>query len=156
MRLVNALEAAEAEPGHSDPYETLVPDGEYEVAYVSQEKFSLFRRQVWAVTFQIVQGEHFGRRLYAFYNIPRLRDRRTPSAKLSRAYEAATGLRSPRKIGRYRPSDFLEGCVMATAVRTVERDIQGHERPPNTRHSVVDHVIRRISGAPPPLRRRSP
>ena len=154
--LVNTLEAPDAEPGHADAYETLVPDGEYEVAYVSEEKFRLFQRQVWAVIFQIVEGEHFGRPLYCFFTIPRLRDRRTPSAKLSMAYEKATGLRPPGKIARYRPSDFLEGCVVLAAVKDAKKDVRGCERPPNARHSVVDHLIRRVSGAPPPLRRRKP
>jgi hypothetical protein len=152
IKLVDPLGGAQ--DGRPDPVETLVPESEYEIAYVSEEKFSLFRRQVWAVTFQIVEGEHAERQLYAFYNIPPLRDGRTPSATLSRAYEAVTDLRPPRKIARYRPSEFLNGCVVLAAVRTVARDIRGRERPPNARHSVVDQLIRRISGAPPLLRRR--
>ena len=137
-----------------DPYETIVPEDRYDVVFVSEERFAWHHGKKWAVVMKIVEGPHLGKLLFFFLPIPPFRKRRTPSAKMSRSYERATGLRAPGRIAAHRPSWFLEGAVFTVEVRTVTSDVDGSTRPAATRYSVVHKIVERVAGAPPCLGRR--
>ena len=124
-----------------DPYDTRIPDGEYSVAFDSEEPFWNHGRQVWGVVFRIVDDEHTGLPIFFFLNIPQLRQRRTPSARLSLAYEAATGRRAPARIAEVRPGSFLAEKLLVGQTRTVEIDIHGQARPLEHRYSVIDRLV---------------
>jgi hypothetical protein len=135
-----------------DPYETLIPDGEYEVTFVSAEKFPSFNRWVWASRFVVVDGPYAGSHLYLFMNVPKIRAGRTPSASISIAYEVATGRKSPPKVARIKPQTFLKDCTFRAAVRVVKKDRTGRTRSECARHSVIDHLVDRVAGTPPCIR----
>jgi hypothetical protein len=133
-----------------DPYDTVIPDGEYSVAFLSQERFRLYSSFRWAVVMRIVEGEYLGLPLLFFFNIPRLRKWRTPSAKLSLAYEAATGKRAPARIAKVRPESFLTGNLLVARTRTVGRDSNGESRPVDARYSVIDRLVPQSVSRPTP------
>ena len=156
--VVAGLETAQDTPGgESNPYETLVPDGEYEVAFRRAEKFR-YRggRQVWAIHMAIVsQGEHLGKPILFFLNAVPKGKKPTPGWRLVSTYEQATGLRPPKHLWRLHPKEFLEGCIFEASVKAGDRDSDGAERPKAARYSKVRFLRVRLMGTPPCIRRRA-
>ena len=124
-----------------DPYDTRIPDGEYSVVFVSEDRFRNHNRYVWAVKLSIVDGDHMGLPIFFFLNVPPLRKQRTLSAKLSLAYEAATGKRAPARIAKRRPGSFMADKLLVGQTRTVEHNINGESRPLAARYSVIDRLV---------------
>ncbi|HJO23467.1 MAG: hypothetical protein QF890_03240 [Myxococcota bacterium] len=137
----NRKAGSDPELAKLDPYDTRVPDGEYPVVFVFEERFRLYRRDVWAVEFRIIEGEHAGLPIFFFLNVPPFKKRRTPSAKMSAAYEAATGRRAPARIAKVRPGSFLAEKPLVGRTRTVERNSYRESRPPDARYSVIDRLL---------------
>ena len=108
---------------------------------MSEERFRNYTRFVWAVVLRIIDGDHAGLPLFFFVNVPPLRKRRTPSAKISAAYEAATARRAPGRIANVRPSSFLADKTLVARTRTVEKNSYGDLRPDLARYSVVDRFL---------------
>ena len=124
-----------------DPYDTVIPDGEYSVAFLSEEQFRLYTTYRWAVVMRIAEGDHAGLPIFFFLNVPPLRKRRTPSAKLSIAYEAVTGKRAPAQIAKRRPGSFLADKLLVGQTRTVKRNSHGEGRPADARYSVIARLL---------------
>lgn len=126
-----------------DPYDTRVPDAEYSVAFLSEERFRNYGRHVWGVVLRIIEGDYAGLPLFFFANVPPLKKGRTPSAKMSAAYEAATGRRAPARIAKVRPSSFLADTPLVARTRTVAKNSHGDLRPADARYSVVYRFLPR-------------
>ena len=124
-----------------DPYDTYIPDGEYSVAFCSENQFRFYSSYRWAVVMRIVEGEHMGLPLLFFLNIPELRKWRTPGARLSLAYEAATGMRAPAQIAKRRPGSFLADKLLVAQTETVERNSYGELRPLDARYSKINRLV---------------
>ena len=141
-------------PSGSDPQETLVEPGVYQVAFVRDERREIFGRPVWLVTFKIIEGEHLGRRL--LFPLNALLDRHGPGRghHIVQAFATSTGLRPPRDLWRLRPRKFLSDCVFRAEVRTVSRDSQKNELAQSLHYSRVQRLIERVAGVPPYLSKR--
>ena len=123
MRLVQATRSeSQAQP---NPLDTLVPEGEYVLSFVSEELGTNFGRTVWFVTLEIAEGEHQGKRVLRFYNAPRKGSFLARSTSLSQDFMEMTGLRPPSE--GFKPSQLLHGVQVAARIVTVS------DRPPNKR-----------------------
>ncbi len=131
-----------------DPYETLVPDGRYEVSFERADSFRfLGKRKVWAILMRIIDGEHTGKPLRFFLNaIPK---GRSPGRfRIARTYTIATDKRPPGHLWRLSPADFLDGAAFEAQVVTSSKDADGVELPPCGHYSKVRNLVRRTCGAP--------
>ena len=138
----------------SNPQETLVPDGQYRVAYVQWERFNSYGDKKYSVTCTITEeGESFGLPIYRYYNeptkawIPR-------SHNLWLDYTALIPARPPRS---FTPDLFLKGCEVLAETATVKHQIRGRRRieiPQALWYSKIDRFIRITSGSPPCMRSR--
>ncbi len=139
-----------------DPYETLVPSGEYVVGFLrGEEKYRYYGRMCWRCSWQILsEGPHSGLVLYSWFNVPPPGAPITHSHGLYQAYVVATGLRPPKDLAEHRPSWFLGDCQFQAEIRTVDRDSNRVKRPNAASYSRVAFLIKRIEGLPPCLRKR--
>ena len=139
-----------------DPYETLVPPGEYIVGFLGgEEKFPYRGRVCWCCRWQILdEGPYSGLTLYNWFNIPKPGAPIRPSHALWIAYVVATGLRPPKDLAEHRPSWFLGDCQFRAKVRTVDKDSNGVKRPDAASYSRVAFLIELVEGLPPCLQRR--
>ncbi len=139
-------------------FEILVPDDEYLVRWVSEERKVYFRRETWQVLFEFADGEYVGKPLVWFCRVPERdpKKRPGPTSAFFRAYAAATGLRPPKHLATLRPRDFLGDCVLRVRTRVVDRDSHGNERPETASYSRIDSFLGRVpgSGAPAEIQRR--
>ncbi len=154
MRLVHGKEAPDG--GWGDPYETLVPEGEYTVALVSEDRCVLFGRPTWETVWVILdEGLHHQKLLYCWWRIPKKDERIRPSLALAEAYAIATERRPPRDLARRKPSSFLSDSQFAARVRPVTKNRHGVERPAAANYSRVACLVKRVAGTPPCLQRQS-
>ncbi len=139
-----------------DPYESLVPPGEYIVGFLrNEEKYLFYGRTCWRCRWQILgDGEYSGLFLYNWFNLPEADAPIRPGHAFYQAYVVATGLRPPKDLAEHRPSWFLGDCQFRAKVRTVGKDPNGVKRPDAASYSRVDFLIKRIEGLPPCLQRR--
>ena len=136
--------------------EALVPDGEYEVAFLREKKYRAYGgKWLWLVEFQIANGPFLGSKLPIWFRLPVDGDQMRRAHAMSQAWVNATGLPPPRNLGRFRPSRFLSDCILLARVRAVVRDSHGVKRPREASYSRIDHLISREAGIPPCLRDRS-
>ena len=168
---LRAVPDRRADEGDGDPFSTLIPDGQYRVAFVSEESGQVFDRRVWFIRLAITEpGEHHGKPLLRFYNMPPGKRRLARSSNLWRDYLQLTCRRPPSR--GCRPSELLAGCeVLAEVVTVTERAISKQEReelkrqgakkipprvpiPPAARYSKVDRLLAITAGTPRCLRRR--
>ena len=149
-----ATEPRSTEEPENDASWTFVPPGEYEVAFVSEERARVWNRQVWFVKMRIVTlGEHLGSLLlYPLNALPKGK-RPTTGHYICSAFLIATERRPPKNLWRLRPSSFLSECVFSARIRTIEKDSKGVVLPPAGHHSRVDCLLKRLSGLPPHLRK---
>ena len=130
------------------PTETLVPPGDYRVAWDTREREGLFRRKVDYCHLKITEpGEHFGKRLLRVYNVhsgPRPLPR---THNMRRDYVNLTGRRPPSR--GLKPEDFLKGREMLARVRTVVRDFRQRPIPLADQYSVIDEFIEYTAGQGP-------
>ena len=141
---------------YPDPYETLVPPGEYTVGFLRiEEKFPYYGRMCWRCRWQILdEGPYSGRILFSWFNLPEPGAPLRPSHRIWQTYVVATSLRPPKDLAEHRPSWFLSDCLFRAKVRTVDKDPNGVKRPDTANYSRVDYLIERIEGCPPCLQRR--
>jgi hypothetical protein len=139
-----------------DPYETLVPPGEYIVGFLrNEERFPFYGRMCWRCCWQLLdEGPYSGLTLYSWFNLPEADAPIRPSHALYQAYVVATGLRPPKDLAEHRPSWFLGDCQFRAMVRTVDRDPNGVKRPEAASYSRVAFLIERVEGVPPCLQKR--
>ncbi len=148
-------------PGQSladaDPYETLVPPGEYLVGFLRDEdKYRYYGRWCWRCSWQILdEGPSTDLVVYGWFNIPPSDAPITRSHALWQAYVVATrGLTPPKDLAEHRPRWFLGDCQFRAKVRTVDKDSNRVKRPYEASYSRVDFLIERVEGLPPCLQRR--
>jgi hypothetical protein len=131
--------------------EALLPEGEYEVMLVSEERIFFFNRRLWRCLWRVVEGDHAGAESTMWLNIPGKSDSVRRGHAVAQAYVVATGRRPPRDLNRRRPSSYLGGCVFRARVRTVRRDMHGIKWPEKASYSKVNHLIETTAGTPPCL-----
>ena len=138
-----------------DPYETLVPPGEYLVGFLrDEEKYRYYGRMCWRCSWQILnEGPYSGLVAYNWFNIPPSNAIR-PSHGLWRAYVVATGLKPPKDLAEHRPRWFLGDSQFQARIRTVDKDSNGVKRPDAASYSRIDFLIKRVEGLPPCLQGR--
>ena len=139
-----------------DPYETLVPPGEYTVGFIRiEEKCVYFGRESWRCRWQILdEGPYSGLILFNWFNLPKADAPIRRGHALWQAYAVATDLIPPKNLAEHRPSWFLDDCQFRAKVRTVDKDPNGVKRPDAASYSRVAHLIERIEGRPPCLQNR--
>jgi hypothetical protein len=139
-----------------DPYETLVPPGDYLVGFLrNEDKYQFYGRTCWRCSWQILEeGPYSGPTLYSWFNLPAAGAPLRPSHDYSKAFVVATGLRPPKDLAEHRPSWFLGDCQFQARVRTVDKDSNGVKRPDAASYSRLSFLIERVEGLPPYLQRR--
>lgn len=135
----------------ADPYATRIPNGEYQVALVGEERQTLFGRDSWRTRWRVTDGEHLGAELYAWWKVP-TGARFGPRNAYAAAVVIALERRAPRNLHTHRPSHFCGDCVFLARVRDVARDSNGVTRPELARYSRLAFLVKRLSGTPPALR----
>jgi hypothetical protein len=143
----------EPEPD-ADDWPVLVPPGEYDLAFVSEEKFynPLWRRWVYCILMKIMDtGEHFGKIIPFYLNAIPKDKRPTTGRYIYSAYLVSTERRPPKDLWRRRPSSFMDGCVFRAKVRTSMTDSHGVKLPEAGHKSKVKCLVERIAGTPPCL-----
>lgn len=135
-----------------NPQETLIPEGEYQVAYRSYETGYVYDRIVWFVRCEIADGPYRGLPLLRYYNQPR-RDRPLPrSHNLALDFIALAGRRPPRTL---KPDELLSGCIVLARVVTVREQRNGKRPivlPEGAWYSKIDAFVRVVAGCPPCMR----
>ena len=135
----------------SDPYSTLIPNGDYQVGLIDEQRQTLFGRDTWRTLWRVVHGEHFGAELFAWWAVPK-GQRFGPRNAFAAAVAIAIERRAPRDLTRHRPSHFCGDCQFLARVREVRHDSNGVERPELARYSRLAYLIQRLDGTPPALR----
>ncbi len=142
-------EELEAEHDENWPF---VPPGEYTVAFVKDEKISIWKRSVWVVSMQIIDlGVHIGIVLPYYLNALPKGKRPTPGWYISSAFDKGTGRKPPKDLWRRRPRSFLADCIFRARVRSIKKDSLGVERSEGAYTSRVECLLERITGTPPCL-----
>ena len=143
----------ELEPD-GDDWPVLVPPGEYELAFVSDEKFynPIFGRWIWNISMKIMDaGEHCGKIIPFYLDAIPMGKRPTSGWYISSAFLIATERRPPKDLCRRRPRSFMDGCVFRAQVKTSMRDSHGVKLPEAGHKSKVKCLVERIAGTPPCL-----
>ena len=151
----NVVEIISDEPEpDGDDSPVLVPPGEYELAFVSDEKFynPIWRRWIWNISMKIMDaGEHFGKVIPFYLDAIPMGKRPTSGWYISSAFLIATERRPPKDLCRRRPRSFMDGCVFRAQVKTSMRDSHGVKLPEAGHKSKVTCLVERIAGTPPCL-----
>ncbi len=122
----------------------LIPQGKYEVIFLSAEKRPLWGGQKVFLHFQIVTpGEFHGEKLYMACNAPPKRNngKKPESNKYLQAWELAAG-RKPDRIDRASTKVF-RGKVFLANVRTVIKNSKNLPRPPASQYSIIENLLER-------------
>jgi hypothetical protein len=144
-------------PDPTDPLQTIVPAGEYSVAYLSYETGFVFGRGIYFVRFTIVEpGEYHGHVILRFVNVPKQwqgkkRDQKARSlarsSTLSHDYVSINGRMPPIRV--FSPIDLYKDRVLRVKVVTVEdQNIDGKrvKVPKDGRYSKINRIIRQEAG----------
>ena len=138
------------EHGSADELVTLVPPGEYRVAFEKCAEGVVYGSPRFFVHCRITtDGEHQGKPLMRFYNVPPRGRRIARSSGLYRDYVSVIGRRPPKT---FKPVDFLKGCEVLAKVVTVART-QGpngrwKETPEEIHYSKIESILERTAGWP--------
>jgi hypothetical protein len=137
-----------------DPFETLVPEGSYEVGLVRWEQGLAFGSSLrWYGHFKITQlGEHFGKALLRVWPAPKARVARSSNIGLD--YMAVVGRRPPAR--GLKPHVFLSDCVVRVKVVTVKTNSRREKLPKECWYSKIDAITGLLEGTPPCLGRGRP
>ena len=122
----------------------LIPDGEYEVAYIRAEKKWMWGREKLFLWFQILTlGEYNGVRLYMACQLPtgkKIRD----SSKLGRALVLALG-QKPDRFDRF-SLKVLKNKLFMAKVRTVTQSSKQSKLSAAQQYSIIDELTEKIVG----------
>jgi hypothetical protein len=158
LAVVRAPDAFEIEPQPdeaADALATLLPEGaEVQVAFFDEDRRTLFRRAMWIIRFKICEGPHEGKLISWWLRALDRKRRVARGSGIATSFSAATGLRPPRDLDRYRPSSWLAEAVFLAKTRQVRKDVLGVARAEEASYSVVVGILERIVGMPPALRER--
>jgi hypothetical protein len=129
-----------------NPQETLVPEGEYSVAFLRCEDGIAYGEARWFVHCQIIdEGQYQGLPLIRYYNKPRGKILpRTHHLWLD--YTALFGRRPPKNL---KPEQFLKGSAMRAQVITVRHTTRGKKReelPKALHHSKIEWFLKFDAG----------
>ena len=133
--------------------DTLVEDGEYDVAFVAEKRVKMRGKWCWLVAMRVVNhGVHDGKLL--LFPISALPPDTYPrrSYDIVKAYAVVTGRKPPKDFHRRKPSSFLADCIVSARTRTITKDSNGVERAEALYYSRVDYLLGRIAGTPRCLR----
>ena len=160
---LNSLPPGDDHPDPQDPQQTLVPDGEYRVAYVSSGDGIAYGRKVFFVRFKIVEPVKFADRLLLrFVNVPKqwLGKRTHQKARsLARTstlwldYVAITERVPPARV--FGPAALYKDSLLRAKVVTVkEQNVNGKriKMPECAWYSKIETIICQEAG-PHALRR---
>ncbi len=130
----------------ANPQETLVPEGEYSVAFLRCEKGFAFGDERWFAHFQIIdEGPYQGLLLIRYYNKPRGKTLpRTHNLWLD--YTALFDRRPPKNL---KPKQFLKDSVVCAQVITVRHATRGKKReelPEALHYSKIERLLRIEAG----------
>ena len=154
MRL-RAVEKSHDRDGEEqlNPQHTLVPEGDYQVAYRGYETASAFTRVVLFVRCEIIDdGPYRGLPLLRYYNKPRPDRPLARSHNLALDYMALSGRRPPNKL---KPDQLLSGCIVLARVVTVRERHEGKRvvvLPEGAHYSKIDAFLHVVTGCPPCMR----
>ena len=122
----------------------LIPDGQYDVAYVRSEKKWMWRGWKLFLWFQVTTlGEYNGVKLYMPCNLPtgkKIRD----SSKLGRAWILALG-QKPDRFDRFSTKVFRGKCFQAQ-VRRVLKSSKQSKLTPEQQYSIIDEITEKVAG----------
>jgi hypothetical protein len=139
---------------HPDEWnDTLIPDGDYDLAFVSEKKVKPFGRWSWFVVMKVVShDEHEGKQLLFPLSMIPLGTPPRRSFAIVKAYAVVTRRKPPKDFRRRRPSGFLADCIVSARIRTIKRDSNGVEMAEALHYSRVAYLKSLVAGAPRCLR----
>ena len=130
-----------------EKYRELLPDGEYEAQYVSQnDGFVMGQNRKLFVILKILEaGDHFGKKIMLVYNMP-LNKRLAPSSKYYMDWMFLNGCKKPSRNARMSPKIFKNKRLLIKT-RTVKPKRNGKEiMPKEFWYSVVDQIVEVLTG----------
>ena len=134
------------------PYETHIPEGEYQVALIRCETGNVYGSARWFGHFQIVEdGQFFGLPIFRFWNRPKGKFIARTS-NLAIDFMNVAGRRPPST--GLTPEKFLKGCQVLAHVVTVRHRNEERQRvelPEACWYSKIDRIIKLTAGRPPCL-----
>lgn len=134
-----------------DLYAAPLPEGEYIVGFISDQRQSNFGKDSYKILMEVTEGAESGRRiLFPVPCIPN-KKRPRPNFKYCATWVACTGRRPPKDLWKRRPRNFMKDCVFRASVSTVTKDSKGAIRPIQLRYSRIDQILERVAGTPPCL-----
>lgn len=123
-----------------------LPDGEYLVKYLHHETAYVFKTPKVFIHFEIYDGPHGGKRVYAAYRVKEIqgkprrggRVKVRHSHQLYRQFVALSGYRErPDRIALRR----LRSTLLRVRLRTVTNDASQNDLPPALHYTVVDCLL---------------
>ena len=124
----------------------LVPPGHYEVVFEEAERARAFSSRIKIfLHFRISQqGSHLNKRLFMSANFPD--GGRLPlSSKFLKMWILANHGKQPARQDRLSTKIFRNKTFLAN-VKTVETDFRGNDRPEDERYSVIDTLLKVLTG----------
>lgn len=149
LRAVQSLEVAASK----DPRQTVIPEGEYEVAFLRWEQGKAFgSRLTWFGHFKVVElGDYFGEPLVRYWNAPNKTIARNSNLGLD--YMAVVGRRPPST--GLKPHMFLTNCTVRAKIVMVKTNSRStDELPEECWYSKIDQITGLLNGTPPCLQSR--
>lgn len=134
-----------------DLYAAPLPEGEYIVGFISDQRQPNFGKDSYIIIMEIAEGAESGRRiLFPVPCIPN-KKRPRPNFKYCATWVACTGRRLPQNLWLRRPGNFMKDCLFRVCVTTVKKNSKGNDRPTQLYYSKIDRILERVAGTPPCL-----
>jgi hypothetical protein len=122
----------------------LIPEKEYEVGYVRDEKVRMWGQPKVFLRFTITEfGEYHGIELFMACNLP-TGPKLSASSKLGRAWVLALG-RKPDRLDRFSAKVF-RGKLFYAKVRTVTKSSNQIKLTDAQKYSVIDVITKKVAG----------
>ena len=150
IQLVGVHRFRGSQPMIDDPFNTLVPEDEYEVALIRCDRAVAYGSQRWFGHFKFVEpGEFFELPILRVWNCPK-RNVLARSSNLALDYMNVV-CRRPPSTG-LTPDQFLKNCTVLAQVVTVKHRTEGRRRieaPEPCWYSKIARIIKLTAGTPP-------
>lgn len=132
---------------------SLIPPGEYELAFDYFETKILFKKPKLFVWFKVIKyGDHFGVRVPRYYGLRKIIGRYGKGGRFAIGWksdflrEYARLFGAPKRLDRIAMTPF-EKVVIVGRIRTVEKGHDQREIHDSLRYSVIDELIRVKDGS---------
>ena len=122
----------------------VIPDGEYEAAFIRAETKRMWGQLKIFLWFRIINsGENFDVELFLACQVPQ---KLTISCKYYRAWVVAAGRRPDRFEAQRMTPNVFRGKAFRVQVRVVKKDAEQRPLPPALHYSIIHKLIEKVIG----------